>query len=181
MSDDEEKVPAPDQPEDRKAKKPMPTTHGLPVPELLRIKPKSGGMVQTRELAVRGRKLELTDAEFIGKFAAPADLPELRKLLEARMEDRPKPPFYYRCSSPECSWVMKAIRQLEEGTSCLKCNRRQVKGGGILQPMTSKKEIMAHEAQVLANIQETARVAKKMAAAAAQAWRQRVASGEFGR
>ena len=167
-----------DEMDERKSKRPFLKTESLKLGKPLQVKPRPLERVTTHELAPGG-KLVLNDGQFIMKHATAADLAELKRVLEARMEARPKPPFYFKCSDPKCAWIMKAIRQLEPETPCLSCNRRMIVGGGILKPMTSKKEIAAYEEAVLKRLQETARIAKKMAKHAYAAWEQRVASGEF--
>jgi hypothetical protein len=177
MSKDEKVLKTEDLNQDeRKAKKPFLKTQDLKLGKHMQLKPRQTPKIMTRELG-RGGKIELSDGQFIGKFANGEDLKTLRANLEERLAQRPRPPFYYRCD--KCAWIMKAVRQVESGIPCLACNRKQIIGGGILEPLTSKKEIQAYEEGILKRLQETAALAKRMAKASYESWKQRVASGEF--
>src|SRR4030042_3360529 len=141
MSDEEKVLKTEDlRTDERKAKTPILKTEDLKLGKPMKPHWKPAQRVTTREITGRGGELVLNDGQFIMKHATAADLAELKHVLEARMEDRPKPPFYYRCTDSKCGWIMKAIRLLEEATPCLKCNRRRIEGGGILERVASKKE-----------------------------------------
>jgi len=158
-------------------KKPILKTQDLELGAPMRVKPRPLESVTTRELAAKGGGLALTDNMFIARYADDADLKVLKAILETRISKREPGPFYYVCG--KCGWTGKVMRLLEEESPCLHCNKNQRADGGVLKRLKSEKAIAAYEQTIKDLHMKNAAVRKKLAAASAQDWRQRIARGEF--